>query len=1244
MKNKTCTYLWALLCLLSVSIHSFGSKVARQVPSLESAKLMAHSKDLFFAENKGQLADEKGNLLPEIKYYGHSSGVYLYCKPGMISFVFTKNEQEGEISEATGKPVLSNQQIGIGEQNGMRNSEHENKISTSRTDLIFLNANYSAQIIASDQQEYYENFFTTGDADHGITNVHTFKTLTYKEIYPHIDLVLNTEGSGMEYSFIVHPGGKVKDIKLRWNGTDKTEALDNGGIRYSNSLGTMEESAPKSFVEGNIVESKFITHGNNYGFKVGSYDKTKDLIIDPSLSWGTYYGGDYWDLVFGVSADGNGNVYITGSTPNTAYIATPGAWLTTFASGTENAFVAKFNSSGGICWATYFGGGLLVGYGISTYGTDVYITGGTGGSLGINLNSTAFQQSHGGQSDAFLAKFNGIGILTWATYYGGDSWDNAFGVVTDATGNIYITGQTASTYGTTAMGTYGTHQISYGGGTSSYGYDAFLAKFNSSGSRLWGTYFGGSGDDIGRGVCTDASGNVFITGYTTSISGIAGSIVNQNIYNTTYQGGLNDAFLAKFNGSSGMRIWATYYGGSGADFGLGISTDVSGNVLITGYTNSTSGIAGSIVSQSSFQTSFGGGVNDAYVAKFNSSGVFNWGTYYGGSNIDEGYGVCSDLLGNVYMTGYTMSPCMATSDAHQTSLAYADAILVKFNSSGSRLWATYYGGESEEKSYGISTDFLGNIFIAGYAYSRYNISTYGVYQAVNTSLDRHYDGFVAKFGFGTLPTTTNAGSNNAIPSGSGTQIGAPTVSGSTYSWVSNPIGFTSTVANPFVNPSITTTYTVTETMSNACSYSNSVTITVYTLLTASISKINVTCLGGNNGSINVSASGGTIPYQYSIDGGITYQSSSLFSNLLVGTYIVYVKDANTFSNAVGTINIIQLDNVAPTAICKNVNVTLINGTASITASDINNGSSDACGILSMSVSPNTFNCSNIGSNNVILTVRDNNNNVSTCQATVTVNGVIPVCSIVSAPNTSGVLIGSATTGAMVNQMFMGYGYQSMLINCNVTGGAPFTYNWTGTGLSGSGSSRVFTPASGGNYSISCTITNSYGCQVICTTLICVLDVTAPGGSPTNPKVYLCHVPTGNPNNPQSLDINVNAVDAHLTSHTGDKLGDCAMSCGLQKSKTLVRGIYTVGEVDLIVYPNPSNNSFNFKLESMSEEPVSIKIYDISGRLVYSISNNNSKQIIVLGDELANGTYLAEVVQGDPITNGFRKTVKLVKIQ
>jgi electron transfer flavoprotein alpha subunit len=316
--------------------------------------------------------------------------------------------------------------------------------------------------------------------------------------------------------------------------------------------------------------------------------------------------------------------------------------------------------------------------------------------------------------------------LEWGTYFGGSEDDYGTSIYTDSQDNIILIGLTSSGSNIASSSAYQTTIVS--------GPDAFIAKFDSAGSRLWATYYGGSDWESAYAICTDSHDNIIITGYTKSTSNIAST----SAYQTTI-GGYYDAFIVKFD-SIGSRLWATYYGGSDWESGHAICTDSHDNIYIIGYTESTSNIA----SSSAYQTTYGGGYGDAFMAKFDSSGSRLWATYYGGEAHDYGYSICSDSQNNIIIIGFTSSASnIASTSAYQTTFGgYYDAFIAKFDSSGSRLWATYYGGSEGDRAHAICTDSHDNIIISGYTYSKSNIASSSAYQ---TTIVGGSDAFIAKF-------------------------------------------------------------------------------------------------------------------------------------------------------------------------------------------------------------------------------------------------------------------------------------------------------------------------------------------------------------------------------------------------------------------------------------------------------------------------------------------------------------------
>jgi hypothetical protein len=315
----------------------------------------------------------------------------------------------------------------------------------------------------------------------------------------------------------------------------------------------------------------------------------------------------------------------------------------------------------------------------------------------------------------------------WGTYYGDAGTDYCNGTRSDAQGNVYITGYTLNTSNIATSGTY----QSVSGGS----FDAYLVKFDPSGNRTWGTYFGGSSVETAYGICISAQGDIYICGDTFSTSGIASTGAHQ----TAYGGGIDDAYLAKFR-SDGQLSWATYYGGTLHDFASKVTVDNNANVLMCGHSESSNAIA----TNSAFQN-FQAGQFDVFVVKFDSTGVRQWGTYYGDTDVEEAWGITCDNSDNVYITGFTASNGVATTGSHQQNYGggLKDGFIARINPSGTALnWATYYGGTGDDGGTGIIFSPPNLLNITGNTTSTSNISAPGAYQPAPGSPD---DAFITQF-------------------------------------------------------------------------------------------------------------------------------------------------------------------------------------------------------------------------------------------------------------------------------------------------------------------------------------------------------------------------------------------------------------------------------------------------------------------------------------------------------------------
>jgi len=278
-------------------------------------------------------------------------------------------------------------------------------------------------------------------------------------------------------------------------------------------------------------------------------------------------------------------------------------------------------------------------------------------------------------------------------------------------------------------------------------------------------------------------------------------------------------------------------------------------------------------------------------------------------------------------------------------------------------------------------------------------------------------------------------------------------------------------------------------------------------------------------------------------------------------------------------------------------------------------------------------------------LRDVSGNVSTCDATVTVVGEIPTCKITSVPTST------VFTGGNPTSLYLGYGAQSTTLKLDVpASGAPYTFSWSGNGVLSSTSvqSPLFAPTTAGLYTFTVFITNKYGCTTSCTISICVTDVrvlNAKTGTWDGKKVYVCHVPPGNPGNSNTLEISVNAVPAHIGAigHGTDRLGKCEVAACTAPvyarggAPTAVTPAAFASEIR--AYPNPTTGVFALLLQNYSKGKVEIQVVDNYGKLVANQSvtvMNRSENVTIDVTKHASGVYHVRVLSEEGV-----KTLRVI---
>ncbi len=774
----------------------FANKlVSIDIPKLPEG-FKSNKQQVAFTENKGQIADQFYKPRPDVLFAGSANGMVYHLRNNGISYQLSEVKSWKFVDDVSDK--ANNNRFNSKE----KKQKVPDKITTYRLDINWLNANKDFSVQTNNNILSYDNFYLE-QCPNGATNVKTYESVLYKNIYNNINLNYYQKDGALKYDYIVAPGANYKQIQLQVNGAKKIIIQKNGSLLFETELGNIQEGAPVVYQNNKLLKAKWIVKNNILSFDIENYNPKEELIIDPVIrAWGTYYAGSGSSFGQSCTTDGLGNVYLAGITAlcGGTEIATIGSHQNSYGGGMYDAFLVQFDASGLRQWGTYYGAiGDEYANSCSTDAAgNIYLTGYTNSTISMVIATVgSHQSSYGGGKDAFLVKFNNLGIRQWGTYYGDSGNDEGFSCATDAMGNVYLAGVTSSTTGT-VIASAGSHQ-SINGGLS----DGFLVKFNSVGIRQWGTYYGDSGSDIGYSCSVDAIGYVYLAGETGFVTLSGTLIATAGSHQSVYGGDTKDAFLVQFN-SSGIRQWGTYYGSGSADIGTSCTTDATGNVYLAGHTGFTSmTIDTSIATTSSHQTSYGGGFFDAFLVKFDASGLRQWGTYYGGYNNDYGFSCATDITGNVYLSGVTRhgisGTVIATTGSYQNvNGGNEDAYLVKFNTAGLRLWGTYYGGTGNETAYSCISSASESVYIAGNTNSSTGniIASVGSHQSIFGG--GLWSAYIAKFKdcINIYPT---AAVNSTLCSG-GTISFTVNVMGTvvpTYSWF-GPASFTSTLQNPII--------------------------------------------------------------------------------------------------------------------------------------------------------------------------------------------------------------------------------------------------------------------------------------------------------------------------------------------------------------------------------------------------------------------------------------------------------------
>jgi len=468
------------------------------------------------------------------------------------------------------------------------------------------------------------------------------------------------------------------------DGGDRTVVVDDSLTLTATVVTTGGASAAVAWESGDESVAVIDGGGSVTILTAGATDVTATSTVDPSrsdtitltvdpvgvLMWTRQFGTSSADQAFGVATDAEGNVYAAGYT----FGDLEGA-----GAGNADAFVRSYDGEGSLRWTRQFGTSADdEAFGVATdVEGNVYAAGYTRGDL---------EGPNAGGADVFIRSYDRDGSLRWTRQFGTSSEDVASGVATDASGNVYVTGYTLGDLE----------------GPNAGSEDAFIRSYDRDGSLRWTRQFGTSSEDVATGVATDASGNVYVTGYT------YGALDGAN-------SGFVDVFVRSYDSAGGLR-WTRQFGTGSGDVANGVATDASGNVFIAG------GTLGSLEGTSA-------GSEDAFVRSYDGEGSVRWTRQFGTSSSDVANGVATDASGNVYAAGSTGGALEGA------EFGTFDAFIRSYDSEGGPRWTRQFGTSSGDVANDVAIGANRGVLATGY--------TFGALEGANAGAG---DAFIRTYG------------------------------------------------------------------------------------------------------------------------------------------------------------------------------------------------------------------------------------------------------------------------------------------------------------------------------------------------------------------------------------------------------------------------------------------------------------------------------------------------------------------
>jgi hypothetical protein len=697
-----------------------------------------------------------GQTDSQVKYLARGRGYSLFLTSTSAYFAVPVPSQPARVNSP--RPEIDLAAVKRDGHHATAASERHTAVASIEMDLI--GSNPQPHISAGNQLPGLTNYILGRDPSKWRSGIAHYGQVRYHDVYPGVDLAYHgaaqvpTQGveaqanDKFEFDFLINPGASPDAVRLGFRGPKGLRTGVSGDLVIASAAGDLHLHRPFAYQELNgkrqSIDARFVIHADNrVSFALGNYDRNRQLVIDPTVTYSTYLGGSMEDDGNAIAVDGSGNAYITGQTDSTDFPAHGGVVAT---AGGFDVFVTELNPLGAIVFTTLVGGsgddiGNAIAVDTNSSPAGIYIAGQTGSSDFPTTSSVVQPTFFTGVSHGFVSKISSDGsTLLWSTFVEGSGGDGALGlaIVRDASvptdDDVFVVGNTQSTdLGSRTPGTNGTVNPLPQGGSLNNGagangsVDGFIAKLSNGGAQyLFLSYLGGSSDDVAFGVALDPTGKIYVAGqtssedfYTTPANVFQPQCGTDGHCNASGGNVVDDAFVVAISSANPPAyIYSTYLGGEAKDDAFAVAADSSGNAYITGQTFSTSFPTKNPLTGLSTLV----GTQNAFVASLNSAGTaLNYSTYLGGKGSEAGDSIAVDSNAIAYVTGYTTStdfPVTSTTTFGGGGSFGRDAFLSELSLGGTTLslpFSTYLGGSGDEDilSGGVTVDAFGRVYVTG---------------------------------------------------------------------------------------------------------------------------------------------------------------------------------------------------------------------------------------------------------------------------------------------------------------------------------------------------------------------------------------------------------------------------------------------------------------------------------------------------------------------------------------------------